>query len=136
MPESSFRKSKAVHLRLGRRGENLAALLLRELGLDILMRNYFSKRGELDIVAREDTVLCFIEVKTRRRIGCSRPADAVGHHKKRQIMRVAGSYLAELNNPLIIYRYDIVEVVLNGRRTKEIRYWRNAFTEEEFNSVF
>lgn len=134
MQQTFFRQRKAKHLSLGMRGEKLAARLLRELGIDVLARNYTCKKGELDIVAREGIVLCFVEVKTRRRIGISRPADAVGHHKKKQIIRTAANYLAEINNPGIVYRYDIVEVVLNGRRKQEIRYWRHAFTEEQLKT--
>ncbi|MCK5803604.1 MAG: YraN family protein [Lentisphaeria bacterium] len=116
---------------LGRRGEKLAARVLRELGLDILARNYRTTRGEIDIVAREGTTLCFVEVKTRHRSLRSRPADAVGTAKRQRIIRAAKQYLREIGRPRIVYRYDIVEVIVRGRRVEDMRYWRSAFSEEK-----
>jgi putative endonuclease len=128
MPLRPFSQRRAAHLRRGAKGEKLACRLLRELGLDILVRNYTTPRGEIDIVARENDTLCFVEVKTRHNALYGRPADAVGAAKRRNIMRTARQYLRELGNPQILYRYDIIEVVLD-RRLRDIRYWRQAFTE-------
>jgi putative endonuclease len=125
-----FGKRRAAHLRLGERGERLAVRLLRELGLDVLARNYRTSRGELDIVAREGGALCFVEVKTRHRWVHSRPADAVGPAKRQRMIRAAKQYLRELGFPPLLYRYDIVEVVLVGPRVVDMRYWRNAFREQ------
>ena len=83
--------------------------------------------GEVDIVARDGGVLCFIEVKTRRRAGRFRPAGAVGRAKRRRLMRVAGRYLREIGWPCIRHRFDIVEVLLDRRRLVDLRYWRGAF---------
>ena len=126
-----FAARRAAHLRLGRRGERLAARLLRELGLEVLVRNYRGPHGEIDIVAREGDVLCFVEVKTRRRAVHSRPADAVGRAKRRNLVRTAHRYLREIGRPDILYRHDIVEIVLEGRRVRDARYWRRAFTDED-----
>ena len=112
----------------------LASRALRELGLDILVRNYQTTRGEIDIVAREGNTLCFIEVKTRRRSLRSRPADAVRTAKRQRIIRAAKQYLREIGRPRIVYRYDIVEVVVQGRRVEDLRYWRSAFSEEKARS--
>jgi len=99
------------------------------LGLVILARNFRDRRGEIDIVARENETLCFVEVKTRRRPWRGRPADAVGAHKRKTVARAAARYRREIANPPILYRYDIVEIVFNGRRLRDVRYWRNAFGE-------
>lgn len=130
MVQGGFGNRRAAHLRLGERGERLAARLLRELGLDVLVRNYRTSRGELDLVAREGATLCFVEVKTRHRHLYSRPADAVGPAKRQRIIRAAKQYLRELGFPPLLYRYDIVEVVLVRRRVTDLRYWRNAFREQ------
>jgi putative endonuclease len=127
--EIGFGKRRAAHLRLGTRGERIAVRLLRELGLDVLARNYGGPHGEIDIVARAGTTLCFVEVKTRHHRTNSRPADAVGREKRRRIIRTAHQYLRELGFPSLVYRYDIVEVILVGRRVTDLRYWRNAFQE-------
>jgi len=127
----SFARRRAAHLRLGRRGERVARTVLRRLGLDVLAANYRTPHGEVDIVARDDTTLCFIEVKTRHRRGSTRPADAVGREKRRRIIRAARQYLHDIGRPAIAYRYDIVEVVFDRRRLGTVRHWPGAFTEEE-----
>lgn len=125
-----YAKAKQAHLRLGRYGERIARNLLQELGLDILVLNYSGKRGEIDLVAREGDILCFVEVKTRHYTLRSRPGDAVRREKKRRLIRTAHRYLRDIGHPDISYRYDIIEVVFAGARVKDLRYWRGAFTEE------
>jgi len=125
-----FAQRKAAHLRVGRRGERLAGVLLRRLGLDVLLRNFRCTTGEIDLVAREHTTLCFVEVKTRRHRPNSRPADAVGPAKRRRIIRAAHRYLREIGRPDVRYRFDIIEIILDGWRLRDVRYWPAAFTEE------
>ena len=129
-----FSRARRAHLRLGRRGEQLAARLLRELGLDILCRNYRGTHGELDIVAREGGVLCFVEVKTRRvssRPG--RPGAAVGAVKRRILVHTARRYLHRLGHPPIPHRYDIVEILFDRHRSGPVQatYHPHAFREDE-----
>ncbi|PJE68462.1 YraN family protein, partial [Candidatus Shapirobacteria bacterium CG10_big_fil_rev_8_21_14_0_10_38_8] len=50
---------------LGGRGESLAVDILRKQGYKILQRNFSCKIGEIDIIALDDNVLIFVEVKTR-----------------------------------------------------------------------
>lgn len=127
------RWARRAHLRLGRRGERLACRLLRRLGMTVLMRNYSALHGEVDIVARDGKVLCFVEVKTRRRAPRSRPIDAVTEAKKKRLIRTVRRYLRQLGSPKIAYRYDIVEIIFDrsGRRLLEARYWPQTFTEVE-----
>ncbi len=127
----SFARRRAVHLRLGRRGERIAGRLLAELGFELLVRNYRCGEGEIDLVAREKHVLCFIEVKTRRRAGTRRPAEAVGRAKRRHIIRAARRYLREIGRPPVPHRFDIVEVILDRGVLRNLRLHRGAFTDEK-----
>jgi putative endonuclease len=70
--------------------------------------------GEVDIVCRDKTcsMLVFVEVKTRRSMAFGSPAEAVTRAKQRLITRGALAWLQMLNNPAVIYRFDIVEIVL------------------------
>lgn len=81
----------------GRWGEDLACRYLRGLGYEILDRNWRSPethvRGELDIVACDDSTLVFCEVKARRRAGFGGPAAAVDDRKQSQIRGLAESWL-------------------------------------------
>jgi putative endonuclease len=124
----AFKQKRARHLRLGRKGETVARKLLRELNVDILVVNYRGKNGEIDIIAREGCVLCFVEVKTRTRTGFSRPADAVGREKRKNIIQTANHYMHHLTDNRLAYRFDIIEVVMNARGLKELVWYKSAFS--------
>jgi len=130
-PGAVFARRHAAHLRLDSRGERLACRLLKSLGMEVLTCNYGGRRGEIDIVARDGSVLCFVEVKTRRRADRSRPAAAVTRTKKRRIVRTAERYFRQIGHPPVVYRFDIVEIVVSGRRVKGSWHWPNTFSGED-----
>ena len=123
----SYKFAKARHIRLGMRGESLAAAYLALENIEILLRNYRNKHGEIDIVARDGATLCFIEVKTRRFGSRSRPAEGLSEKQKNRIGRSAASYLRSIGYPEVVYRFDLVEVVLGNLDVVELRYWRSHF---------
>ncbi len=129
----NWNKTKKRSLRLGRRGERVAAILTRELGCELLVRNYNGKHGEIDIVARDGETLVFIEVKTRRRINRARPSEAVGAAKKQNIIATARQYMREIGFPKVRFRFDIIEIVVGRFGLKEAVAYPNAFSTE-FNS--
>ena len=129
-----FSKLRQAHIRLGRKGEMLAYRLLKTVGMDILLRNFRGPHGEIDLIARDGAILCFVEVKTRRRSTRSRPADAVTREKKTHIIRTAERYLKQIGNPPIIHRYDIIEVIVSGTTPIDIRYWPNEFSTSDIKS--
>lgn len=69
-------------------------------------------RGELDVVAWEDGVLVFCEVKTRRGRDTGGPLLAVTPAKYRQLRRLAGAYLAETGLAAAEVRFDLVGVTV------------------------
>ena len=69
---------------IGNRGEELAVRVLRERGYQILERNFRSRFGEIDVIARDRGYLVFVEVKFRREPGRFDPAEAVTVTKQRQ----------------------------------------------------
>lgn len=85
-------RRRASHLRLGARGERIAARALRCSGYRVVARNYRPGRrrsdAELDIVAWEGRTLAVVEVKTRRG-GFGDPAERVDREKRRRIRRSA-----------------------------------------------
>jgi putative endonuclease len=125
------RRAQPKHLVRGELGEYLAAAHIRKQGYKILVRRYRpkSRRGDIDIVAREGEVLVFVEVKTRSSEDFGRPVDAVGPQKRRHLRRAALDYLRRLGSPRLCFRFDVVEVVLNadGKTAKEVRLLRNVF---------
>jgi len=99
---------------LGRQGEEIACRYLTRQGYRILVRNYRTRLGEVDIIAEQGGTLVFVEVKTRRGRTCGHPFEAVTPAKCRQISRVALLYLAETGREKQAARFDVVAVSLAG----------------------
>lgn len=115
-----------ARLSLGKAGEELAARHLADHGFTILSRNYRTPVGELDLIARDRRHLVFVEVKTRRGTAFGVPAEAVGAHKQRQIVRAAQWYLSSRNFPALQPRFDVIAVII-GAGEPAITHIQNAF---------
>ncbi len=94
----------------GERGEDRAARALRARGYSIVERNFRCKAGELDLVARDRGTLVFVEVRTRADDRFGGALEAVGHHKQRQVVRVARAYLALRRPRFDTCRFDVVAI--------------------------
>jgi putative endonuclease len=111
---SDDRRENRAH-RLGREGEDLAARYLGGNGFKVLYRNFRAPRGgEVDIVCRdrELNTLVFVEVKTRTSDAHGAPSEAVNRDKQHLITRGALAWLRLLDNPDVLFRFDIVEIVM------------------------
>jgi putative endonuclease len=138
----------APHLELGRSGERLAAEFLRARGYELVAANFRvnvgrNRRGaqvqaEIDLVAYEGPVLCFVEVKTRRSDWFAAPEANVDLRKQRQITRAARAYRRLLGLAGARHRYDVVSVILpppdaEGRAdAPRLELLRGFWTEEKF----
>jgi putative endonuclease len=113
---------------LGERGEALAADFIRRAGLEIVARNWCSRLGEIDLVAREAGETVFIEVKTRVGGPDAAPDAAVTAAKLERLGRLAEAYLAAEGRPDAPWRVDVVAIVLDGRgAVRNIDHLRGAF---------
>ncbi len=74
-------------------GEVIALKYLIKSGAEILERNYKIKTGEIDIIAKVDNELVFIEVKSRSNTRYGYPAEAVNYKKINKISNVARYYM-------------------------------------------
>ena len=79
--------------RVGGRYEDRAAAFLEQKGLQVVERNFRSRTGEIDLVAKDGTYLVFVEVKYRHTSESGRAASAVNRRKQRVISRTAKVYL-------------------------------------------
>jgi putative endonuclease len=91
----------------GDAAEELAARHLEANGYRIVARNVRSKLGELDIVARDGRVVCFVEVRARRD---GTAAESVDAGKRRRLARAAGRYLTAQHLSDAPCRFDVVTV--------------------------
>jgi len=109
---------------IGEKGEEIACKALEKEGYRILEKNFRCRQGEIDIIAEDKGVICFIEVKARSSDKFGLPEEAVTYWKQRKLWTVAVIYLGKKRIESRDMRFDIVSVDL---RTKEARIIRNAF---------
>ena len=96
---------------LGRRGEDLAVVHLQSQGLVVLERNYRSRRGEVDIIARDGCTLVICEVKTRSTDHFGHPLAAVDHRKLRRMRQVALDWMSERGVRPSAIRFDVIGIL-------------------------
>ena len=109
----------------GDRGEHEAGRYLRRLGYRILVRNYRTPQGEVDLIARDGNVVVFVEVKTRRH---GTPAEAVTSAKQLRLTLAALHFLKRHGLLEQSCRFDVVAIVWpEGRRTPAIEHIPHAF---------
>lgn len=112
---------------LGLDGEALAARHLKRKGYKIIDRNFRTRRGEIDIIARHRDTLVFIEVKTRRSLRFGNPKRAITAAKRRKISMVALEYLLKTRGTTRIKsRFDVVTIQDTADRPK-VEVIANAF---------
>lgn len=121
-PEEQAKHKRAV----GTDGEDAACELLAQHGYEIVARNYRAGRGEIDIIARSERHIVFIEVKTRTAGTLIQGAAAVDRGKRRSIIVCARQYLD--THQLDLYpRFDVIEVYTQDGSVIEINHIENAF---------
>ena len=106
---------------LGAWGERLAGARLERRGWTILERNYRLGRREVDLIARKEGILAFVEVKTRSGAHFGPPEASVTWRKRREIETVARDFI--LRHPVgdLVIRFDVVAIVV-GRGRRLLRY--------------
>ena len=104
--------SRAVDGRgeIGRRGEALAAELLRAKGLTIVERNFRCRAGEIDLVALDGPTLVFVEVRSRRGDRAGTPLESIDPRKRARVTRVARHFLATRGLAEQDVRFDVVGI--------------------------
>jgi len=102
----------------GSTGEELAVRFLRRRGYRILCRNFRTKTGEIDIIARDKKSLVFVEVKLRESTSFGYPSESVGKTKISHIQKSALFYITRYNLFDIPYRFEVVSILKEGRGYK------------------
>ena len=118
----------AEHNILGKKGEELAAKFLENLGYQIIAVNWHEKKFEIDIIAQDQNQLVFVEVKTRNTDYFGNPAEAVTSTKQKHLVDGANYYL-EKHEIDLECRFDVVAIVLNANQQK-IEHFKDAFYPE------
>jgi putative endonuclease len=125
---SRFWPRPAVALPLGLRGEIVASQHLQRIGYRVLERQLRGRFGELDLVAMDDDVVVFVEVKTRTSTAAGHPTEAVTETKQRKITQSALEYLKRRGWLGRRSRFDVVSIVWpDDDSDPELHHYRNAF---------
>jgi putative endonuclease len=115
----------AEHNELGKDGEFAAVVYLKESRYEILHTNWRKGHFELDIVAKTEDELVFVEVKTRSERSIIYPEDAVTNQKIRNIISAADIYIKLFDIDLPA-RFDIISII--GKSPNfEIEHIEDAF---------
>lgn len=107
----------------GAKGENLAAEFLKQKGFEIVARNYRFKRSEIDLIAKRENWLIFVEVKTRSSREFGHPEEFVTNLKVFQIYQAAEEYIFSTDWHGHV-RFDVVSVMMG--ETTEIEHFEDA----------
>ncbi|MCS6851957.1 MAG: YraN family protein [Gemmataceae bacterium] len=112
----------------GSRGEQIAARFLQERGLTILARNFRCPLGEVDLVARDGSVVVFVEVRSTGGPDPERPALSVDATKQRRLTRLALWFLQRHRLLGCPARFDVVTVHWpDGHHQPTVRHYPHAF---------
>jgi putative endonuclease len=127
---------------IGQVGEDLAARFLRKNGYRIVLANFkvpigrnrkgVSVSGEIDLIALDEDILCFIEVKTRSSDDFASPLASVDLRKQRQITRTARIYRKIFHLEGMKFRYDALSVLIKKGKQPEREIFKGFWTENKF----
>lgn len=123
-------KGLPVHLATGIEGENAAFFYLRRKGYTVVARRWSSGDlpGDVDLIAWQGPMLCFVEVKTRTARDEAPAEIAVDAHKRNILRRLARQYVRQLpqeSAPPV--RFDVLSVYLLPGKKKEFQHIECAF---------
>jgi len=111
--------------KFGRWGEDYACEILQQSGLVVIDRNIRFKFGEIDIIAKDKHILCFIEVRCRLTERFGDPKATVTKNKQMRLIKAANRYLQGLST-VPICRFDVVSIV-GFSKFAQVEHIKNAF---------
>lgn len=112
---------------IGNKGEDLACTYLENKGWTILERNYFFSKSEIDIIARDNAVIVFIEVKLRSSAKYGRPEEYVTENKVGHVFRAAEAWMHEREIGDEPMRFDVIGILKKKNGEPEFTHIEDAF---------
>lgn len=91
-------------------GEEIASLYLIDKGYTIIERNWRCKIGEIDIIAKKDGFLCFIEVKRQIKSSNFKAENHFDYKKKKKLQRLIEIYLKQKKLKDISHRLELIAI--------------------------
>lgn len=113
---------------IGQHAEDIAARFLEAQGVELLIRNYRRRLGELDLVARQGDVLLIVEVRTRANDAYGGAAASIDFHKQRRITRAAQQLLQQRKDLAKLHaRFDVIVVAHLDAAEPHVEWIQHAF---------
>jgi|UniRef100_A0A7C4AST3 putative endonuclease len=109
------------------RAEDVAVRHLEKLGYDVIERNFLCKVGEIDLIARHQDTLVFVEVRSRHGKEAVDPIYSVDVRKQKKLIKTAQFYLTSRFSEYPVCRFDVVIVTLGN--PPDIVVLQDAFSE-------
>ena len=114
----------------GMLGEKLACDFLGKNGYNILETNYRCPEGEIDIIARQEDTLVFVEVRTKKSRQFGTPEESITPTKMERLRTVAAHYGQNRSNLPASWRIDVVAIQMDSRgKISRIELIENAVEE-------
>ncbi|RAL26187.1 YraN family protein [Thermoflavimicrobium daqui] len=113
---------------IGQVGEQAAADFLSKQGFQVITRNWSTRLGELDIIARDGEALVVVEVRTTTSQRFGFGYESIDMRKQQKVRRLALQYIHQQRITHIPLRFDVVSVLLDQERIpKQIDHLKGAF---------
>lgn len=122
------------HLVVGMDGEDAAFFYLRRKGHTVVARRWSSGEvpGDVDLIAWDGSMLCFVEVKTRTARDLNPAEAAVDRHKRKNLRRLAHRYVRQLPDRAVPpVRFDVISVYLVPGQEREFVHFEGSFSWNE-----
>jgi putative endonuclease len=122
------------HLAVGMDGEDAAFFYLRRKGYTVVARRWSSGEvpGDVDLIAWDGSMLCFVEVKTRTARDLNPAESAVDQHKRKNLRRLAHRYVRQLPEKAVPpVRFDVISVYLVPGQEREFVHFEASFSWNE-----
>ncbi len=111
--------------KIGKRGEEMAIAYLKEQGYCLIEKNWRFKNFEIDIVAKNDSTLIFVEVKFRNNSILS-TVDIISSSQKKRIIKAANQYI-QINEIDLNIRFDLI-FIDNSSKSIKLNHFKEFFT--------
>ena len=111
--QSSRRGPQVSRTEIGTWAESFVAMAVEGRGMNIVGRNFRTRFGEVDLVAKTGDTLVFIEVRARRSTAFGAPAETVLGAKSRRLMLACQQFIQDTNIPWTDWRIDVASVQLD-----------------------
>lgn len=110
---------------LGKLGEQIAVDYLQNHNYEIIGRNFRTRYGEIDIVARDGRTLVFIEVKSRSSVKFGTPEESITHDKRNKLRLMSAYFLSKNKLQHQSHRLDVIGIIFEGSKAR-LRHHMNV----------